>query len=68
MHDLRTDERLDELNGRVDKLADRVDKGFERLSGDMGAGFDSIHRQMFQASVILGAALIGLIAAIVSKL
>ncbi len=58
-----TDERLDELNGRVDKLGDRVD----RLAVEMKAGFDAIHRQMFHASVVLGAALIGLIAAVLAK-
>jgi hypothetical protein len=75
MRESWTDERLDELNGRVDKLGDRVDKlsdrvdrGFERLAGEMKAGFEDIHRQMSHASVVLGAALIGSIAAIVAKL
>lgn len=68
MRESWTDERLDELNGRVDKLGDRVDQGFQRLRGEMNAGFNAIHRQMFQASIVLGAALIGLIAAIVTEL
>jgi hypothetical protein len=58
-----TDERLDELNGRVDELGDRV----ERLGSEMKAGFEGIHRQMFHASVVLGAALIGLIAAVLTS-
>jgi hypothetical protein len=57
-----TDERLDELNGRVDGVGDRVE-----LTAEMKAGFGAIHRQMFHASVVLGAALIGLIAAVLAK-
>jgi len=75
MRESWTDVRLDELSGRVDQ-------GFERLSAEMRAGFeqvnsridrldgrvDGLYNRMFQASVVLGAALIGLIAAIVTKL
>jgi len=63
-------------------MNDRVDRGFERLGGEirelrgefndlrgeMKIGFEGIHRMMFQAAVVFSAALIGLIAAIATKL
>ena len=80
MRESWTDERLDDLNGRVSVLSARVDRGFDRLHNDlqahqaetrvefiavrteMKAGFEGIHRLMIQISVVVVAALIGVIA------
>ncbi len=71
-----TDERLDDLNHRVEEGFSRVDVDIRDLKTEMSARFDRIderferiderfermHRLMLQSSVLVIAALIGLIA------
>ena len=79
MRESWTDERLDDLNGRVSELSGRVDRGFERIHDDlqahgsefvavrteMKAGFGGIHRLMIQIGGVLVATLIGVVATLV---
>lgn len=51
-----TDERLDDLNGKVDDLARRMDEGFHELRGEMNA----MQRTMIQLAAVTIAALVGL--------
>jgi hypothetical protein len=64
-----TEERLDDLNGRVDELGRRMDEGFNRVDadlrgirGEMNARFDALQRTMLQLGGGMSVALIGLIA------
>ncbi len=59
-----TDERLDDLNGKVDQ-------GFARLDDDMRAlngRFDSLERTLIQVGFAFGAALLALIAALIGTI
>jgi hypothetical protein len=69
MRDKWSDERLDDLNGRVGELGRRMDQGFARVDadlrgirGEMTARFDALQRTMLQLGGGMIAALIGLIA------
>ena len=44
-----SDERLDEIAGRVDHLSDRVDAGFARLDGRI----DTLNHTMVQGMIAL---------------
>jgi hypothetical protein len=71
-----TDERLDDLNRNVDRRFDQVDQRFDQVDqrfeqlerqiggfrSDMDLRFDSLQRTMFQASVALIVALLGVLA------
>ena len=69
-----TDERLDDLNGKVDDLGRRMDEGFRDLRGEMNAKFarvedriDEVNRTMLRlgggALVTFAVGFAGLIAA-----
>jgi hypothetical protein len=68
----QVDRRFKQVDGRfqeVDRRFDQVEEQLRDLRGEMFAfrtgveeRFDSLQRSMFQASVVLSAALIGLIA------
>jgi hypothetical protein len=63
--------RFDEVDRRfdeVDRRFDKVDQRFDKIEGDMKTGFDmmnarfdSLQRSMFQASVVLIVAVLGLL-------
>ena len=53
-----TDERLDDLNGKVDDAFTRVDGEFRELRAEMNARFDSMQRLTLQTSGALLAAII----------
>jgi hypothetical protein len=66
MRDVWTDERLDDLNGRVDRGFDRVDRDIRDLRAEMDARFnrledrfDSMQRMTLAAYLT---AIVGLIA------
>jgi hypothetical protein len=55
MREAWTDERLDDLNGRVADMGRRMDEGFNRVDGkieslraDMDAKFMALHRLVLQ--------------------
>ena len=65
-----TDERLDDLNGRMEKRFDEIDRRFDRVEADirelraeMKAGFDSLHRTLIigfvSMAATIGASVIG---------
>lgn len=72
MYDVReswTDERLDDFARNVERRFDKVDREIHDLRSEMKAGFDKVdarfealQRTMFQTSVLVIVALIGLIA------
>jgi hypothetical protein len=69
MREAWTDDRLDDLNGkvangfrRVDARFDRVDDKFDSLEARIDARFDSLQRTMILASSGVIVALIGLVA------
>jgi hypothetical protein len=76
MRDKWSDERLDDLNGRIGELGRRMDQGFAWVDADLReirsemnarfehveARFDALQRTMLQLGGGMIAALIGLIA------
>ncbi|HEV2790905.1 MAG TPA: hypothetical protein VGV69_06365 [Solirubrobacterales bacterium] len=54
-----TDERLDDLNGKVDKGFDRVDADIRELRSEMKSGFGSVQRTMILGFVTLNASFVG---------
>jgi hypothetical protein len=70
-----TDERLDDFRGEVNRRFDEVDRRFDKAQGDTAAlradiksdfdlmhtRFDSLQRSMFQASVVLIVAVLGML-------
>lgn len=76
MRESWTDERLDDLNGRVDRGFERIHDDlrahraetrseFKAVRAEMKAGFDGIHRLMIQLSGVVIATLIGAVATLV---
>ena len=61
MRETWTDERLDDLNGRVSDGFRRVDEDIRGLRGEMNARFDALQRTTIQFGGALIVALIGLI-------
>lgn len=51
-----TDERLDDLNGKVDDLARRTDEGLRDLRVEMAMRFDGLQRAMIHGVIALSAA------------
>ncbi len=66
MREAWTDDRLDDLNGKVDDGFRRVETDIRELRGEMNTRFDSMQRTLivFCGGIIV--ALIGVIASIVS--
>jgi hypothetical protein len=62
MRETWTDERLDDLNGRVSDGFRRVDEDIRGLRGEMNARFDALQRTMIQFGGAMIVALIGLVA------
>jgi hypothetical protein len=62
MRETWTDERLDDLNGRVSDGFRRLDEDLRSLRGEVNARFDALQRTMIQLGSAMIAALIGLIA------
>jgi hypothetical protein len=73
MRESWTDERLDDLNGKVDRGFERIDADlkaqraesraeFAALRSEMKGGFDAMYRLMIQLGGAMLATLIGLVA------
>jgi hypothetical protein len=57
-----TDQRLDDFRTEVNRRFDNVDREVHGLRSEMNARFDALQRTLFQGSVLVVVALIGLIA------
>jgi hypothetical protein len=57
-----TDQRLDDFRAEVNRRFDNVDREVHGLRSEMNARFDALQRTLFQGSVLVVVALIGLIA------
>jgi hypothetical protein len=62
MRETWTDERLDDLNGRVSDGFRRVDEDLRSLREEMNTRLDALQRTMIQLGGAMIAALVGLIA------
>jgi len=68
MHVMReswTDARLDDFRDEVNRRFDKVEGEIQDLRGEVKAGFDTVHRMMFQGVIALSASFIAGFAALV---